>query len=179
MHKDDFHVRRAGAGDEAVLRALRIQALSEAPEAFGSTLDRELARSPSEWQRWLSPSATFFLDTASGPKGIAAGVPDAGDPAIVYLMAMWVHPDLRGSGAADMLVEAVLAWAEGVGASAIRLDVIQGNDRARLLYERHQFGPTGQTAVRSRDGAIEVQMARRVNDHPSAQGPGPRTAPPH
>lgn len=39
-----MNVRRAAPGDEAVLRALRLEALSEAPEAFGSTSDRELAR---------------------------------------------------------------------------------------------------------------------------------------
>jgi GNAT superfamily N-acetyltransferase len=167
MPRDGFQVRRAAPGDEPLLRALRIEALSDAPDAFGSTLARELARTPAEWQRWLSPGAIFFLDTVAGPRGMAAGVPDATDPATVDLMAMWVHPDLRGSGAADLLVEAVLGWAETVGASVIRLDVIQGNDRARQLYQRHQFTPTGRTVVRARDGAIEIQMARRVNPGPA------------
>ena len=167
MPNESFQLRRAAAGDEPLLRALRIQALSDALDAFGSTLARELARSPAEWQRWLSPGAIFFLDTAAGLRGMAAGVPDATDPATVDLMAMWVHPDLRGSGAADLLVDAVLGWAEAAGASVVRLDVIEGNDRARHLYERHQFVPTGRTAVRARDGAIEVQLARRVEPRPA------------
>jgi ribosomal protein S18 acetylase RimI-like enzyme len=167
MTTNSLQVRRAEIGDEPVLRALRIQALSEAPQAFGSTLDRELARSPADWQRWLSPSATFILDTPTGPKGLAAGVPDQGEAGIVSLMAMWVHPELRGSEAADMLVNAVLAWAESVGAHLIRLDVIKGNERARRLYERHQFRSTGYTAARERDGAIEVQMARPVGKPPA------------
>jgi len=87
---------------------------------------------------------------------------DATDPAIVHLMAMWVHPALRGSGAASALVQAVLAWAEGRGASSVRLDVIDGNDRARRLYERHGFQPTGHSAMRPRDGAREVQMEWRA-----------------
>ncbi|MEO8138117.1 MAG: GNAT family N-acetyltransferase [Gemmatimonadota bacterium] len=157
---NSFQVRRAEAGDEPVLRALRIQALSEAPEAFGSTLAREVARSPADWQRWLSPGATFILDTSTGPMGMVAGVPDNEDQAIVHLMAMWVHPELRGTGAADLLVDAVVIWGEGVGASALRLDVIAGNDRARQLDERHQFRPTGHTAERPRDGATEIQMTR-------------------
>jgi ribosomal protein S18 acetylase RimI-like enzyme len=163
MPTPGFSVRRAVTGDEPVLLALRIQALTEAPGAFGSTLERETQRTSSDWQRWLSPSATFLLDTPAGPRGLAAGVPDKDDPAVVHLMAMWVHPDLRSSGAADALVEAVLKWAEAFGATAIRLNVIQENERARRLYERHHFELTGGNTVRDWDGAIELHMARPVN----------------
>jgi ribosomal protein S18 acetylase RimI-like enzyme len=162
MHHETFWIRRAESGDESLLLKIRLEALSEAPEAFGSTLDRERARTPEDWQKWLSPSATFVLETSTGPEGIVAGVPDSTDPAVVHLMAMWVHPALRGSGAASALVQAVLAWAEGRGASSVRLDVIEGNDRARRLYERHGFLATGHTTVRPRDGAREVQMERRI-----------------
>ena len=48
-------IRRAVAGDEAVLRALRIEALTVAPQAFDSTLERELARTPAEWARCFAP----------------------------------------------------------------------------------------------------------------------------
>jgi hypothetical protein len=37
-----MHVRRAMPGDEPILRALRLQALSDTPDAFGSTYEREL-----------------------------------------------------------------------------------------------------------------------------------------
>lgn len=166
MRHETFRIRRAESGDEPLLRQIRLEALSEAPEAFGSTLDRERARTLVDWQKWLSPSATFVLETATGPKGIAAGVPDSTDPAVVHLMAMWVHPALRGSGAASALVQAVLAWAEGRGASSVRLDVVDGNDRARRLYERHGFEVTGQIAMRPRDSAREVQMERRIGNAP-------------
>jgi hypothetical protein len=73
----DLGVRRAVPGDEAILRELRLQALSEAPEAFGSTYERELARTNSDWQRWLSRGATFILDEPQGARGMAAGLPDA------------------------------------------------------------------------------------------------------
>ena len=91
--------------------------------------------------------AMFILDTTSGPNGMAVGMPDAKEPALVYLMAMWVHPDMRGSGAADLLVTAVLAWADAVGAHEIRLDVSESNDKAQRLYERHHFRPTGPHAT--------------------------------
>src|SRR5580765_8710624 len=98
MNQEIFRIRRAESGDEPLLRKIRLEALSEAPEAFGSTLDRERARTQVDWQKWLSPSATFVLETSNGPEGIVAGVPDSTDPAVVHLMAMWVHPARRGSG---------------------------------------------------------------------------------
>lgn len=162
MQQEPFQIRRAKSGDEALLREIRLEALSEVPEAFGSTLDRERARTLVDWQKWLTPSATFLVETNNGPQGIAAGVPDSTDQTVVHLMAMWVHPSLRGLGAASALVEAVLAWAEERGASWIRLEVIDGNDRARLLYERHGFEATGKVAIRLRDNAREVQMERRI-----------------
>lgn len=162
MDYETFWIRRAESGDESLLLKIRLEALSEAPEAFGSTLDREKARTPEDWQKWLTPSATFLLETTTGPEGIVAGVPDSTDRAVVHLMAMWVHPARRGSGAASALVQSVLAWAEGRGASSLRLDVIEDNDRARRLYERHGFRATGHFTVRTRDGAREVQMERRI-----------------
>jgi len=155
-------VRRAAPGDEPILRAVRLQALSDTPEAFGSTYDRELARTTADWQRWMSPGATFILDDAGGPKGIVAGMRDESDAAVVHLMSMWVDPALRGSGAAEALVASLLAWAETEGARQMRLAVIQTNDRARRFYERLGFRGNGRQGVRERDGAIEVEMERAV-----------------
>jgi GNAT superfamily N-acetyltransferase len=163
MSGERVGLRRAIFGDEPILRALRLQALSDAPDAFGSTYERELARTTSDWQQWLSPGVTFILDESDGANGIVAGVRDAIDPAVVHLMAMWVHPAIRGLGAGDALVDAVLSWAEAEGAKVVRLDVVQGNDRARRFYERNGFRPTGHEVVRERDGRIEVQMERLVD----------------
>jgi ribosomal protein S18 acetylase RimI-like enzyme len=170
MNQSYESIRRAQSGDEPALRQLRIQALSDAPTAFGSTLDRELNRSAAEWARWLTPTATFLLEVEGVPKGLAAGVPDQTDPGLVYLMAMWLHPALRGSGAADRLVHAVLTWATSIGADLIQLDVIQGNEAAIRLYERHGFRPTGHTAMRARDGAVEIQMERSLPPASSSAG---------
>jgi len=154
-------LRRAVPGDEPLLRELRLQALSEAPDAFGSTYERELARTPSDWQRWMSPGVTFILCEPAGARGMVAAVRDETDLAVVHLMAMWVHPAIRGSGAADELVAAVVAWAASEGAGLVRLKVIDGNDRARSFYERIGFIPTGHESTRERDGRIEILMERK------------------
>jgi len=41
---ESCRVRRAQIGDEAVLRDLRLRAMLDAPDAFGSTYEREAAR---------------------------------------------------------------------------------------------------------------------------------------
>src|SRR5215831_19187960 len=132
-------VRRAGLGDEPILRALRLEALAEAPEAFGSTYDRELARTTADWQRGLAPGVTLILEDSGRARGLVAGMLDPNDKTIAHLMAMWIHPALRGSGAADSLVAGHVAWARSVGARSVRIDVFATNARARRLYERHGF----------------------------------------
>ncbi len=155
-------VRLATLGDEPILRALRLEALSDAPEAFGSTHDRELARTTEDWQRWMSPGVTFILDTPEGPKGLAAGRRDTTDPAVVQLMAMWVHPEFRHAGAADSLAGAVIEWAAAEGAASVQLDVFQDNARARRFYERLGFRETGHTTTHGADGRLELRMERAL-----------------
>ncbi len=157
-----FEVRRAAPGDESVVRAVRLRAMADSPDAFGSTYERELARTAADWERWLSTGATFILAGAEGAHGIVAGVHDATDPAVVHLMSMWVDPSCRGSGAADALMASVLSWAEAEGARLMRLAVIETNVRARQCYERNEFRPTGKQIARERDGAVELEMERPV-----------------
>lgn len=156
------HVRQAVLGDEPILRALRLEALSDAPEAFGSTYDRELARTTEDWQHWMSPGVTFILDTAEGARGLVAGQQDATALTIIHLMAMWVHPAVRRSGASDELVAAVIDWAASKGAKSVQLDVFQDNTHARRFYTRLGFRGTGHTTAHERDGRIELRMERAL-----------------
>jgi GNAT superfamily N-acetyltransferase len=157
-----MNTRRAIIGDEALLRRLRLEALSLEPYVFGSTLDRELARTVEDWRRWMSAGVVFFLEDERGAHGLVAGAHDVSDPAVVQLMAMWVRPDARGSGGADALVSAVVSWARSERARVVRLQVVDDNLRARRCYERNGFAATDRTSVRERDGAVELQMERRV-----------------
>jgi GNAT superfamily N-acetyltransferase len=153
-----FDVRRAAIGDEPVLRALRLQALTDSPKAFGSTYERELARTTEDWKRWLSPGVTFILEASGEPRGLVAGSRDPHDASVVHLMAMWVHPDLRGTGAADLLVSSVKAWAAEAGATQVRLNVLENNGPARRCYEPTGFRATGRQGVVERTGDIEMEM---------------------
>lgn len=152
-------IRRLGPGDEKTLRTIRLEALEDEPDAFGSSYEREAARAIEDWQQWFTGGAAFIAEVDGTPVGLAAGYRD-GDSSVVYLVSMWVRTPHRGSGAADELVRAVLAWAESEGVAAVKLTVVGGNIRASKLYERHGFYPSGNTAIRERDGAVEVEMQR-------------------
>ena len=134
-----------------------LQAMADAPDQFGSTYEREAARSTDDWQRWFAPGATFIFENSSGPVGLAAGVWADGEPSVVYLMAVWVHPSARGTGAGHALVNAVLAWSESAGAKTVRLDVVEGNTAASAL--RASDSDTCEMIAKERDGVTGFEWS--------------------
>jgi GNAT superfamily N-acetyltransferase len=158
-----FTVRQARLGDEAIIRRVRLAALADSPIAFESTLEREQHRTDADWSRWITRGAVFVLERGGEPMGIAAGVAHDSDPSSVFLVSMWVHPELRGARAADELVAAVLAWARTQGVAQVLLHVTEPNERARRFYERTGFRATGETLIRTRDGLAEIEMAYRLD----------------
>jgi len=77
-----------------------------------------------------------------------------------WLVGMWVAPSERGTGAADALIDAALAWAEHEQIGVVRLLVTEDNDRAASVYRRHSFRENGGSVVRGTDGTTEVVMER-------------------
>ncbi len=61
-----------------------------------------------------------------------------------FLMdGLFVAPQARGRGVGTELLAAVAAEARRRGYAEVRLDVVEGNDRARALYEREGFHAVG------------------------------------
>ena len=57
-----------------------------------------------------------------------------------FLMdGIFVDPAARGEGVGSRLLEAIVQEAAARGYGEVRLDVIDGNERARALYERRGF----------------------------------------
>jgi ribosomal protein S18 acetylase RimI-like enzyme len=142
-------LRRLVPGDWPALRELRLAALAEAPYAFASTLERELAFDEQQWRALIRQAANVGA-WAPELAGLAAGFPEADRPGAApgwHLVSMWVSPRLRGQGVAADLVTAVCELARADGAGQIALWVTEVNDRARAFYRRAGFRETGERAL--------------------------------
>jgi ribosomal protein S18 acetylase RimI-like enzyme len=137
------------------LRAVRLAALADAPEAFGSTAARERDFDEAEWRRRAAGTPTFIAWRADEPVGLVAVISrprDGPAPGAEWeLVSMWVSPDARGSGAADLLVSAAVGAARASSAGHVALWVAEGNARARAFYVRAGFRPAGVRQTYRRD----------------------------
>jgi GNAT superfamily N-acetyltransferase len=154
-------IERLSAGDGERLRAIRLRALSDAPDAFGTTLDEAAARPPESWESQLTELATFVAAANHRDLGLVRGGPHdhLGDTG--YLLSMWVAPEARRQGVGSALVDAIVDWARQQGLRQLLLDVAERNVPAMLLYARKGFLPNGflGTLPPPREHVREIQMA--------------------
>ena len=142
-------IRRLTPPEWSSYRDLRLRALAESPDAFGSTLELEGARADAEWERRLMAGANSPSDLplvawlGDEMIGLAWGWLRATEPEVASLSQVWVAPEHRGRGVARMLLDAVVAWAREAGARYLVLDVTCGDTAARRLYVRAGFDPWG------------------------------------
>lgn len=159
-------VRRIQPDQAHVLRSVRLAALADRPEAFGSTHEREVAFSDELWAARAmesssgATSATFLAWKDRTPVGIVAGFRD-GD--LVELVSMWTGPEARRRGVGRRLVDAVVGWAGASGATRVELWVTRGNDDAQRLYAAAGFTVTGDHQPLASDPCKdELRMVRPV-----------------
>jgi GNAT superfamily N-acetyltransferase len=160
----------AGPDDWRVVRHLRLGALADAPDAFGSTLEEEAPQPEDFWRgRLARPDATTLLaswvgdDGEARPAGLVTVLPDFDDRVgVAVVVGVWVAPSARGRGVGDALLGAVIDRARQAGFTRLVLDVGDGNAPARGLYARHGFVPTGRTGTLPppRTHMIEHELAR-------------------
>jgi hypothetical protein len=93
-------IRRVGRDEWGTLRVLRLRALQDAPDAFGSTYEEESSRTDAEWMGWAADLAdggsSFGVVADDGSwLAMAVGAPHRDHPGEAGLFAMWVAPDAR------------------------------------------------------------------------------------
>lgn len=162
----ELTVRTARESDWADVRDLRLQALTEAPLSFGSTLARELQLGEEEWRARASRTGHVLAWVGGILIGCAVGsveeggVDKAGD---LHLTGMYVAPNHRGTGCTDRLIEAVLEDARLAGAGRVVLWVTEVNPRAERCYTRHGFRRTGrQQPLPHTPSVTEQEMELRL-----------------
>lgn len=155
-------IRRAVVADVAAVRDVRLRALTDAPGAFASTLDREAAVPDDGWRERVTTGAWFLARHDGRVVGVAVGIDDPDEPDARHLVGMWVEPAHRGDGTAARLVDAVGRWARADGATALALWVVDGNERARRFYDRLGFRPTGERGPLPSDPTVLESRMRRA-----------------
>jgi RimJ/RimL family protein N-acetyltransferase len=166
-------VHWVGEDEWELVREVRLRALAENPEAFGSTHAREAAFHEQDWRARFGNSETFLAFDGDRPVGIICGLYGQypGDEGR-YIVAMWLAPEHRGTSVAAALVEAVRAWAERDRASALRLWNADDNERSRRFYERMGFVATGERQpLRAGSDTDQEEMSRPVRDPSSEPTP--------
>ncbi|MEV0248499.1 GNAT family N-acetyltransferase [Nocardia sp. NPDC050712] len=141
-------------------RRIRLLALTEAPYAFGATLAEAVERIEQDWRDLLAARVQFLATVGGQDLGTIGAVAEASG---AHVISMWVAPEARGSGVADLLVCAVADWAAGKGYARIGLEVSEGNTAAERLYHRHGFRRTGVAGpISATDPRREFEMVRAL-----------------
>jgi GNAT superfamily N-acetyltransferase len=159
-------VRWLAADEWRTYRELRLGALADAPDAFGSTLEREGQASDEAWKSRLAQGVTSDADAPlvaelhGTPVGLAWGRVAQPDLDTAHLYQMWVAPTARRIGAGRMLLAAFVAWAREVGARFAALNVTCGDTPARRMYARAGFEPIGDPVPLRHASAILAQPMR-------------------
>jgi GNAT superfamily N-acetyltransferase len=158
-----LELRALTPDDWATWRDLRLAALADAPSAFRSRLADWLDAPEPRWRDRLgAPGSHSVVAVLDGrPAGMATGAPGE-HLGQVELISMWVEPHSRGRGVADALVEEVARWARRTGATTLTLNVFEGNQAARALYERHGFTVVGEAPGGPDEGRTELVMVRQL-----------------
>jgi GNAT superfamily N-acetyltransferase len=161
-------VRPVRAGEGPRLRELRLRALRDAPLAFASSLEIEVARPESYWadlagasakasekvvfvaaagRRWIAMAGSHWFDQSAG---------------IVQFWGMWVQPAARGTGLGPLLVDRVTNWAAARDALLLRLGVTDRASEIAAFYEHLGFRRTGETKLLPPDGSVTAFFLAKI-----------------
>lgn len=144
--------RPIAAQEWSTYRDLRLRALRDAPDAFGSTYGAEAGRTDDAWAARIAGATSsgqdqvFFALHGGEACGLVWCKQSAAEPGMADLYQMWVAPEARGLGAGQALLQAALAWARQAGMRHVRLGVTAADSPAMRLYLAQGFVPAGPLA---------------------------------
>lgn len=148
-----MHIKRIQAKDGAVLKAVRLMALRDSPNAFEKTFEQALDLDEASWEDMArigsssEESTTFFLLNQQAAQGMISAFFVGGDRDLAFISAMWVAPEHRRTGAGARLVDTAARWLAERGAPQVLAWVADCNAPALRFYENLGFLPTGEKGL--------------------------------
>ena len=150
-------VRRLVPDDWEAYRALRLQALADAPDAFAVQFV-EVEHLPEEHWRARLGGPVFLAYEDGAPVAMGGGwAHDDGERYFVW--GMWTAPAARGHGHARRLLHTVTAAPEAAGRD-VYLHVTVGNAIAHRLYLESGFEPTGEDEPLREGSPLTIELLR-------------------
>jgi len=149
-------VRRAERPDWAALRAIRLEALLDTPDAYGSTYKTVVTYPEEQWREMIEHSLYFIAERAGRTVGMVSGGLNDQHPGTRWLYGMYVTPRSRGTEVAPSLVSVVVDRAKAESASELYLHVTSNVARAKAFYEKMGFAPTGERQAMQRDRRLTL-----------------------
>ncbi|MET4575871.1 GNAT family N-acetyltransferase [Ottowia thiooxydans] len=152
-------IRPAEPNEWRTYRDVRLQALLDSPNAFGSTYEAEVGRTDALWAARMAAAASSGQDRAlfacDGDRvcGLVWCKLSPDEPMVANIYQMWVDPASRGTGAGRALLGEAIAWAEAAGARRVCLGVTAADTPAMRLYLAFGFRSAG-SAEPLREGSF-------------------------
>jgi ribosomal protein S18 acetylase RimI-like enzyme len=148
------------AGDDwRTFREIRLRALADAPDAFGTTLAQAEGLPDDVWrERAEGPGPTLLVLEDGRPVAMGGLFPlPAEGRAMIW--GMWTAPEARGRGLGSRLLGQLVARARARGLEVF-LHVTEGNEAARRLYLEHGFAPTGEWEPLREGSDLRIELLR-------------------
>jgi GNAT superfamily N-acetyltransferase len=163
-------IRQLAPPDAADFQHLRLRALRDVPDAFGSTYEEEVGTPVSAIATRLADGAaedsSFVLGAVTVPEGTLIGLVACFRASAhkerhrATIGGMYVVPEERGRGVGAQLLDAAIARArQWTGLEQLTLTVVPESAPARSLYVSRGFRPIGiaPMALRDADRYFDVE----------------------
>ena len=141
----NISIRSTDIRDADTIRALRLEALSSTPTAFGADYEQQKSRPAAYWVDYvtLNPNDGVIHIALNGDKTIGmAGIRRTENPKTRHSAVIWgvyIRPAWRGQNLAKTLIEANLDWARQKDICVVKLAVVTTNLPALRTYEQLGF----------------------------------------
>jgi ribosomal protein S18 acetylase RimI-like enzyme len=141
-------VRRLTHADLPAFRTVRLTALRQHPEAYGSSYEEEEPLELAGFARFVAADPPGGVLGGFGGEDLVGTVGLVVQPRLKQrhkglVVGVYVDPAHRGSGLARHLMEAIIAAARDADLALLQLAVTVGNEPARRLYSRLGFQTYG------------------------------------
>lgn len=134
------------------VRDVRLRALREDPDVFGSSLAREELFAEAHWRMRVRGAATWIVDDEGVPRGLVGMIQEPGSPTSDrHIVQLWVAPESRRRGLGWSLLDTVRDAAQAEGARTVSLWVVDANHAAGDLFVRAGFVRTNERHALTRD----------------------------